>query len=1068
MKRTDRISPVVWAIGIIVIAATIFFAWIAKRPHRDMQHLEQQAPVPALSDDAAILKASPTQALAVTEPSGGLSGLVPVPLAKILIPAENGSWLKDADYLLVPHEPQDFGGIRFLMDGLLQLQGQYSRDIKNRSYRADISVPLPVTNLVGSVHLLGGTRYGEQPQEFAQLAWHYQDGSIATTPLANLTHFRDWVRNPYEQPAHLPYPFSKVVWAMATAPNRTLRLYRVSLANPQPKKVVQSLEFFSEMKEPTLFLCGVTLDPLKPGARPDNTADLEPTDALPGRTLQIAVTDPSGSPLPNSQLHIESMLQDGSKNTRSTSLLTTDARGVATVGYPPENLNTFEVSASHENFSARKMKWNVKSGDVVPASYTLKLASEITIGGIVVDAGNNPVPAAAISLSRFWSGGEDDPNKKGEQSDFRTQKQTTGPDGRWRATGLPAELMDHIDLGVAHTNFLGTNITVGGNESIEKQLRAETLKIVLLTGTGAHGLVTDENDNPVAGATVWVGRKYYRDRQETKTDSHGRFSFQHVTEGDMPFSVSATGHAPATKTITVKSDMPDILFKLGAGHVLHGTVQDDSGSPISGVQVSLENDMVGQGDYEFSANTDSDGKFSWDGAPAEPLKFYFGKQGYEQKRNVSLTPDQDNTITLRTPRKLEGLVLDSNSGQPIPQFTIRTGHRSDASGNNVYGVIRNQDFNSADGHFSTEIDEADDNAVQVWNDDHSLKTESFPDEENGVIQLTIRLDPSAALKGTVTTADGVPVPGANVVAISGDPGMSVQFLGNHLRSYNEQTKVATTDDQGAFTLSAPPDHGTVVATADVGFASTSIDQVRANPVVVLQAFGRIEGTLKIAGAPGAGQDLLYSPAASGLSVDFNTFKTTTDDQGNFTMERIPPGDGSIVRLIHSSANSWTYSHNTPVTVQPGQTTQVTLGDTGAVLRGTVRFDSPPTNGGKWIISGNLFGGGPIMPAFNSPAERQAYIRSPEWQAQTRTIKNYAFVANADGTFQVDSVAPGSYNINVSARVDGDRAFMNPPVAQGSLQFTVPDNADPLNPIAVGEIVLKSTPPVINRRGNTFQ
>jgi hypothetical protein len=99
------------------------------------------------------------------------------------------------------------------------------------------------------------------------------------------------------------------------------------------------------------------------------------------------------------------------------------------------------------------------------------------------------------------------------------------------------------------------------------------------------------------------------------------------------------------------------------------------------------------------------------------------------------------------------------------------------------------------------------------------------------------------------------------------------------------------------------------------------------------------------------------------------------------------------------------------------------------------------------------GGAPRMPSFNSTAERQAYTRSPEWQSQMRAMKNYSFVVNADGSFQVDSVAPGSYSINVSARPDGDRSFMLPPVAQGYLQYTVPDTADPMSPISVGEIVL---------------
>src|SRR6185503_3478104 len=166
------------------------------------------SPTPATTAAAPAAPTIPTVTAAT--PGVELPGLVPVPLASIVVPAENGSWLKDPDYILVPHLETDFGGIPFLMDGMLQLQSQYAKDVKNRSYRADISAPLPVTALVGSVHLLGGTRYGDQQQEFAQMVWHYNDGTTAKTPIVNQLHFRDWVRNPYEQPAHLPYRFSKV------------------------------------------------------------------------------------------------------------------------------------------------------------------------------------------------------------------------------------------------------------------------------------------------------------------------------------------------------------------------------------------------------------------------------------------------------------------------------------------------------------------------------------------------------------------------------------------------------------------------------------------------------------------------------------------------------------------------------------------------------------------------------------------------------------------------------------------------------------------------------------------
>jgi hypothetical protein len=1051
MKRNNGISPIVWSIGVIGIAITGFFAWMGLHAHRISA--PQTQPAPAAEEISTAPAASPASPTPIGAIVAGLPPVIPIPLTDILVPAENGSWIRDKDYLLAPHAPREFGGVRFLLDGMIQLQSQGSKD-RNRDYRTSVLIPINLTNRIGSIHLLGGTRYGEQQKAIAQIVWHYEDGSTSQTPIANLTHFRDWVRNPYEQPAHLPYAYSKVVWAVPQA-NRTLRLYRTTLANPAPKKSIKAIEFVSEMQEPTLFLVGVTLDPLKPGERPDNTADLEPADPVPPRTVQIAVSDATGLPLPNSRLQVQYELRIENKMSRSSSSFSTDAQGLANVGYPPQDLSSIDISASHENYAGRKINWNLQTGDVIPASYTLKLTGDVTIGAIVVDAENNPVPDATVSLYRFWSGGEDSPNRKGEQADFRNQKQTTGPDGHWRATGLPAELLDHIGFGVTHSNYIGTNYNVSGNFDVEKQLRAETLKIVLHGGLGASGLVTDENDNPIANASVWAGRKFSRERQNTKTDAQGRFRFQNVSEGDVLFSVIAGGRQPEAKTFTVKSDMPEIVFKLKPGHEIRGLVQDDGGVPIPDVRVSLEG-SPGESSYdafEFSANTDSNGKFVWDGAPAGTLKYYVGKQGYEQKRNIPLAPDQDNVITLRAPRRLQGLVLDAKTGQAVTKFSIRTGRRSSPSQSQVYGVIRNTDFNSADGQFSVTIDEADDNAVQVWGDDYSMKTESFPDGENSVIELTVRLDPALGLKGIVTTSAGVPVPGANVIALSGDPGMSVQLLGSHLRSYDQRAKVATTDEQGAFSLGAVPESGTVVAAADIGFGSASIDEVRSSQVIVLQTFGRIEGSLKIAGSPAAGEDVLYNPTVTGLMADFNSFKATTDEAGHFSIERVPPGEGSIVRLIKTGVNMWTHSHNTPITVEPGKTTQINLGDTGAVLRGTVRFQVPPTNDVKLAISGNLSGGAPRLPAFNSPAETQAYINSPEWKAQMRVAKNYAFKVTPDGAFQIDSVVPGSYSLRVSAQVDGDRPWMNSPVAEGNISVTVPDNANPLNPISIGEVPL---------------
>jgi hypothetical protein len=135
----------------------------------------------------------------------------------------------------------------------------------------------------------------------------------------------------------------------------------------------------------------------------------------------------------------------------------------------------------------------------------------------------------------------------------------------------------------------------------------------------------------------------------------------------------------------------------------------------------------------------------------------------------------------------------------------------------------------------------------------------------------------------------------------------------------------------------------------MGFALAPIQQVRDSGRLVLQAFGRIEGTFTIGGQPVAGHEFMFSMMKSGISLDFGTYKATTDEAGRFNINQVPAGEGQIVRLIKTTPNSWMHSHSTDVIVEPGKTTQVTLGDSGAVLKGHVSFETPLPDDEKLTI-----------------------------------------------------------------------------------------------------------------------
>ena len=99
---------------------------------------------------------------------------------------------------------------------------------------------------------------------------------------------------------------------------------------------------------------------------------------------------------------------------------------------------------------------------------------------------------------------------------------------------------------------------------------------------------------------------------------------------------------------------------------------------------------------------------------------------------------------------------------------------------------------------------------------------------------------------------------------------------------------------------------------------------------------------------------------------------------------------------------------------------------------------------------------PDRPSFNSPAEAQAFFSSAEWKARMKEQKSFGVAVNADGSFVVDSVPPGTYSLNLTASRPGSQPWESKPVASRAMTLTVPDNANPQSPIEMGEI---SLPPV---------
>jgi protocatechuate 3,4-dioxygenase beta subunit len=1044
----------------LAVAAVLIFFMFKRRPQLAVEQTVADS-AGELANQTPEAAAAKGQAPSETEASI-LPELIPLPLATIAIEAENGMWRTNGDYSDIPHGAQTFGGINFVFDGMLQLQSSGSESF-NRSYRTNIALPLTEAGAAGGkfggIHLNCGTRYPTRPgAAVAQLVWHYTDGKSRSVSMVYLQHVRDWVRPQYEDPTRLPYQFSKVIWRSATVTEsgRWKRLYRVTLPNPQPDKAVAGVELISARDEPTLIVLAATLDSLAPGARPDDSPDLEPADITPPRYVQVLVVDHRELPIAGAQLRMQAFPVSVAAPA-STRHLTTDARGAVSVAFPPSALRQLELTVSHEMYGARKMSWDIQGGDEVPATYKFKLDEAVTIGGIVVDKSSEPIPDAKLSFWRYWDGGER-PNAKGEQPDFSNRTVTTDGFGTWQMKAMPSELLAHIGFQLTHPDYLATNMTFRGDEETEKQLRAGTFKLVLVAGTSVTGRVLDEGDRPITNATVWSGRRFTPSRQKATTDNAGKFKLGNVEEGPVLFSFSADGYAADSKTFTLAPGMNEITMRLKPGHSIRGIVQDESGQPVSGVRVVLEDNHQPNGNegFEFTSTTSDDGRFEWKSAPNEPKAFYIGKQGYEQLRNKMLEVDVDNFVTLRKPRQVEGYVLDAATSLPITKFQVSVGRSFGTDSFYPEGSGQAKEYSDANGHFTIEMDDQNQTAVRVEAKDYASQVKTV-EVESRTSKLEFRLNPSPALKGIVVSPDGQPQPGVQVaITKGGRMGNGISLRQGKLQ-YGDGSSVVTTDENGAFSLDSPPETGgKVFAAGNNGYGIASVDEVRASGRLLLQDYGQIEGTLKIGGAPAPGQEFYFTLSSSGINTDFNGFKVTTDGDGRFKLAKLPAGEGELVRLVQSSPKSWMHSYKTNVTVIAGQTIYLSLGDSGALLKGTARVQVPSPDGEVLYLGGILSSARSPFPKFNSSQEAQSFTQSPEWQAQVKAQQNFAVAVGTDGAFTIDSVPPGSYTLSISASRPSSGSPFATPIASGSLEVTVPENANPFSPIQVGEVVLITT------------
>ena len=277
-------------------------------------------------------------------------------------------------------------------------------------------------------------------------------------------------------------------------------------------------------------------------------------------------------------------------------------------------------------------------------------------------------------------------------------------------------------------------------------------------------------------------------------------------------------------------------------------------------------------------------------------------------------------------------------------------------------------------------------------------------------------EPGPGPRGIVLLPNGKPASEAEVgLEVEGK---YIQIGKGSFSAYDAREKglIVHTGSDGKFSLPAETGARGVIALCDQGYARLTLHQLKTNPVILLQSWGRIEGTLRIGKRLGT-NELVHLTSGDGLGIDIyrpSDFDARTDEEGKFSLTFVPPGVQNLFRLIpQSDKRSLMQGNPNHIVVRAGGVTKVTIGGADWTVTGKAVIAVSGPNATWQNLHGSIRTRMPT-PAKDpkTPEEFQAWHSSPEFQAAFPGKRDFELAFFADGSFQADDVTPGKFDLNI--------------------------------------------------------
>lgn len=796
-------------------------------------------------------------------------------------------------------------GVPLQIDGettLFGLKGRGSSDMKG----------IRVERKFDEIHLAHTARWSEaQGQAIALLRLNYADGTRRDIPLCYGVHVRDYQRLHSEEKETLTDPGSKIIWrGPGTAEYKaTSRMFKSTLTNPFPDKVVSTLDFISTRQHANYVLHAVTVANRDPGRsatppvpvgeperRFDGAVHLRVVDAETSRAIDGAFVDP------NLNVEDSQVIVIGDPASTSTN-------GEAVVRYPASATTVLNVSVSKEGWKSKNVSISLDAGPT--NSLTVEMVSAPMITGLVRDPAGSPAPGLRVDLFPFMGRSE--------------LEITTDGKGAFRMSG------DLSDYGNSDIPVYALVRDIKRNLVAMREVEngATNLDIRLQPGLVIGGKIEDVNGKPIAKGSasviLIVSRRGSSLDQPIQTDAQGRFEIAALPPGtDHRFyvNVSAKGFGSASKQVTASDsetnriELETFVLRV-ADRRMAGRVVDADDKPVTGASIT----MFGDGQPQNSARTDSQGRFAFNEVCEGTVQL---SANFESARASTHAEAGDTNVVVRLGEnsqtvdgsmraiRLHGTVTDP-AGVPVaglalkiyPSAGSQEGTKTDTNGNfKITWIPAN--FGSQTPMFC------------LLARDPERNLGACAELEDGVTNVDLRLQPGLSFSGQVQDVDGKALSNATVRVVF--------WTGNS----GEWLDPVKADAQGRYVIGGwPPDrhyglnatakgHGT--ASIDIPVGDTQTNRIEMQPLELRRADRQLAGRVVNA------DEKPVSGAQVSLSGNGQPNESVqTDSKGCFVFKEVCEGS---LRLFAFAPQGGSYAN---VKAEGGDTNVViTLGSRSSV------------------------------------------------------------------------------------------------------------------------------------------